>query len=144
MHVVYRLCSNRRRRKQIHATQSIGGPINISISTLINFIIVSNVIRPFKKNLDECANKLQAVDGESLDAKSLADLFGAASGLRWRDPRTDGETVPSQQWGGDVGRRSWVRVLLSPKDEAGEKAHAGWSSITGADRRALIIVLSQQ
>jgi hypothetical protein len=50
----------------------------ISISTLINFIIVSNGIRPFKKNLDECANQLQAADGESLDAKSLADLFGAA------------------------------------------------------------------
>jgi hypothetical protein len=144
MHVVYRLCSNRRRRKQIHATQSIGGPINISISTLINFIIVSNVIRPFKKNLDECANKLQAADGESLDAKSLADLFGAAPNLRWRAPRTAGETVPSQQWGGDVGRRGWVRVLLPPKDEAGEKTHAGWSSITGADRRPLIIVLSQQ
>jgi hypothetical protein len=75
MHVVYRLCSNRRRRKQIHSTQSIGGPINITISTLINFIIVSNVIRPFTKNLDECANQLQAADVESLDAEAALELW---------------------------------------------------------------------
>jgi hypothetical protein len=141
MHVVYRLCSNRRGRKQIHATQSIGRPIIISISTLINFIIVSNVIRSFKKNLDECANQLQAADVESFDAKSLADFCGAASTPRWRDSRTHGKAAPSQQWG--VGGRSWIRVLLPSKDEAGEKAHARWSSITRA-ARPLIIILSQQ
>lgn len=142
MHVVYRLCSNRRGRKQIHATQSIGRPLIISISTLINFIIVSNVIRSFKKNLDECANQLQAADVESLHAKSLAYLCGTASTPRWRDSRTNGQAAPSQQWG--VGlRSSWVRVLLPLKDEAGEKAHARWSSITRA-ARPLIIILSQQ